>query len=250
MGHLDRRQADTTAGGVDQDPVARFQLCPVECEPDSQRGGRDGGCLDRAHPVGNRRQQLDRHVEPTGERALHEAVDALADLESGDTLAQLCDDAGEVAADGAGIAWIEAQNVEYVAEVDASGLNSDLHVVLVRRRHLLLGQAQVVDRAAFGGSQHVVATAWDREVTAARPRQQPRSQQLALAQGQLRFLDRGGQQAGEELHSFRRTVDVDQFAPQCGFFVDCGAPEAPQRCLDGVDRLGGFACHGVLGDNP
>ena len=89
LGHLDRGQPDATAGGVDEHPVAGLQLRPVERESDRQRRGGNGGRLHRAHPVGNRRQQLGRHIEPAGERALHEAVDALADLESGDAATQL-----------------------------------------------------------------------------------------------------------------------------------------------------------------
>lgn len=85
--------------------VSGFELRPVEGQARRQRRGRDGGGLHRAHAVRDRGQQLGRHVEPAGESALHEPVDALADLEVGDTAAQLRDDAGEVTADGTGVAW-------------------------------------------------------------------------------------------------------------------------------------------------
>ena len=171
LGHLDRGQPDATAGGVNEHTVAGLQLRPVEREPDRQRRSGNGRRIHRTHPVRHRRQQLGRHIEPAGERALHEAEDALADLESGDAATQLRDDAGEVAADRSGIARVEAEHVEHVPEVEARGLHPDLHVALVRRRHVRLGQPQVVDRAAFGGRQDVVGSARHREMTAARPRQ-------------------------------------------------------------------------------
>ena len=154
--HLDRRQPDTTAGGVNEHPVTGLQLRPVERESDRQRRSGNGGRAHRTHPVGNRRQQLGRHVEPAGERALHEAVDALTDLESGDATTQLGDDACEVAADRARIARVQAKDVEHIAEVEPRGLDPDLDVALGRRRHVRLGQPQVVDRTAFGGRQDVV----------------------------------------------------------------------------------------------
>ncbi len=169
--HLDGGQSDTTAGGVNEHTVTGLQLRPVEREPGGQRSS--GNCcrIDRAHPVGNRRQQLGRHIEPTGERALHEAIDALADLESGHAVTQLGDDAGEVAADRARITRVEAQHIEHIPEVQACGLNPDLHIALVRRRDFRLGQPQVVDRAAFSGRQHVISCARHREMTTARPLQ-------------------------------------------------------------------------------
>ena len=102
-------------------------------------------------PSGNRRQELNRHVEPAGERTLHGTVDPLPDLESGHAVAQLGDGAGEVTADRTRVTRVEAQHIEHVAEVQARGLNPHLHIALVRRRHLALGQTQVVDRATLGG---------------------------------------------------------------------------------------------------
>ena len=61
-----------------------FSCAQSNDEPDRQRRGGNGRRLDRAHPVRDRRQELGGHVEPAGERTLHGAVDALADLESGD----------------------------------------------------------------------------------------------------------------------------------------------------------------------
>ena len=87
--HLDRGQSDAAAGGVNEHPVAGLQLRPVERESSRERRSGNGRRRDRAQPVGHRRQQLRRHIEPAGERALHEAVDALADLESGDAATQL-----------------------------------------------------------------------------------------------------------------------------------------------------------------
>ena len=153
---MDRGQPDTTAGGVNEHPVTGLQLRPVEREPDRERRRGNGGRLYRAHSVWNRRQQLGRHVEPAGERALHEAVDALTDFESGSATTQLGDDAGEVAADRARITRVEAKDVEHIPEVEPGGLDPDLDVAIGRRRHVHLGQTQVVDRTAFGGRQDVV----------------------------------------------------------------------------------------------
>ena len=100
--HLDRGQSDTAAGGVNEHAITGLQLRPVEREPDRQRSCGNGGRRHRAQPVGHRRQQLGRHIDPAGECALHEAEDALADLESGDVGTQLGDDAGEVTADQPG----------------------------------------------------------------------------------------------------------------------------------------------------
>lgn len=157
----------------------------------------------RADPVRDRCQELGRHVEPAGERTLHGAVDPLAHLDSGDTLAQLRDDAGEVTADRSRITRVETQHVEHIAEVETCGLHPDLHVTLVGRRDLLLGDAEVVDRAAFGGCQDVVAAARHREVPAARPWQQPRCEQLSLPHSDFRLFDRVGDQICQCLHGFR-----------------------------------------------
>ena len=62
--HLDRGQPDTTAGGVDEHAITGLQLRPVEREPGCERRSGNGRRIYRAHPVGNRRQQLRRHIEP------------------------------------------------------------------------------------------------------------------------------------------------------------------------------------------
>jgi hypothetical protein len=54
------------------------------------------------------------------------------------------------------ITRVEAKDVEHIAEVEPRGLDPDLDVALGRRRHVRLGQTQVVDRTAFGGRQDVV----------------------------------------------------------------------------------------------
>lgn len=168
---LDGGQSDATACRMNEHAVTGFQLGPVEREPGGERRGGNGRGIHRAHAVGNRRQQLDRHIEPAGECALHETVDARADLESGDAAAQLGDGAGEVAAERPRVARVEAQHVEHLPEVQTAGLDTHLHTALGRGRRLLLDQPQVVDRAAFGGGKDVVGAARYREMTAARPRQ-------------------------------------------------------------------------------
>ena len=154
--HLDRGQPDAAAGGMNEHSVTGLQLRPVERESGRECRSGNGGRRNRAHPVGHRRQQLGRHIEPAGECALHEAVDALADLESGDAATQLGDDAGEVPADRSRITRVETEHIEHIAEVETRGVHPDLHVALVRWRHVRLDQTQVVDRAAFGGRQDVV----------------------------------------------------------------------------------------------
>ena len=100
---------------------------------------------------------------------MHEAIDPLTDFESGHALAQLGYGAGEVAADRTRITRVEAQHVEHIPEVQARGLNPDLHIALVRRRHFFLGQTQVVDGPTFGGRQNVIGCPRHHEITAARP---------------------------------------------------------------------------------
>ena len=51
-----------------------------------------------------KREKRQRKLFVAGERALHEAGHALADLQAGDAATQLCDRAGEVPADRSGIA--------------------------------------------------------------------------------------------------------------------------------------------------
>ena len=167
--HLDRGQSDTTARGVNEHTLTRLQLRPVERESGRECRSGNGGRRNRAQPVGQRRHYVNRHIEPGGERAVHEAIDALADLESGDAIAQLRDGAGEVAAERARIARVEAQHIEHLPEVQATGLNPHLHTAGVGRRRFLLDQTQVVDCAAFSGRQNVIGCTGYREMTAARP---------------------------------------------------------------------------------
>ena len=248
--HLDRRQADTAAGGVDEDAFPRLDLRPVERQPHRERSGRNGGRRNRAQPVGYRSQQLCGHVEAAGEGALHEAVDPLTDLQAAHAGPDLGDDAGEIAADRAGVAGVEAQDVEHVTEVQPRGLDPDLHVAVGRRCHLHLGQPQVVDRAALGGRQHVVTGPRHRQMTAACPRQQPRGQQLALPKRALGLRHGVAQQPGQRRHRLRRPVDVDQPAAQRRLLVDGGAAQSPQRGLHRVDGLAGLAGDPALGDDP
>ncbi|SHT76128.1 Uncharacterised protein [Mycobacteroides abscessus subsp. abscessus] len=210
LGHLNGRQPDTATGGVNQHLVTRLELRPVERQSHRERGSGNRGGLDPTDPVRNRRQELSRHVEAAAEGALHGAVDPLAHLHSGDTFTQLRDDAGEVTADRSRITRIQPQHVEHVAEVETRGLHPHLHVTLVRRRHLLLGDPQVVDGATLGGRQDVVAAARHRQMPGARPRQQPGSQQFTLPHRDFRLIHRGDQQPRQRLHGLRRPVAVDE----------------------------------------
>lgn len=111
-------------------------------------------------------QKLRRHVQPTGERALHGAEHPLAHLEIFYLGADFGDDAAQVATDRTGVSRMKAEDVEDVAEVQPSGLHSDLNLVVGRRCDIGLGgKPEVVDRAAFGRRQDVVvavASAVDR----------------------------------------------------------------------------------------
>ncbi len=69
-------------------------------------------------PSRDRREEWRGHVENGWRMRLHGAVDALTHFDSlRNPVTQLGDDAGEVAADRAGIAGIEAKDVEHVAKL-------------------------------------------------------------------------------------------------------------------------------------
>ncbi|CAM5707108.1 hypothetical protein MAUB1S_11645 [Mycolicibacterium aubagnense] len=249
--HLHRGQPDTTTGGVDQHAVARLELRPIEREPDRQRSRGQRRRVDRVDALGDHGEQLLRHVEPAGEGALHGAEHPLPDLESGDLRTQFGDDTAQVTADGPGIAGVEAEDVEHIAEVEAGGLDPDLHLVRRGRRHLLLGQPQVVDRTTLGGSQHVIVGPRHRQVAAARPVHQARHEELALPQREFRLGHRRAQYAAQPIGGVVvGAVEIDEPQPQRRLLVDDRAAEAPQRGLHRIDGLAGLGGHGAFGDEP
>ena len=136
---LDRGQTDAAAGGVNEHAVTGFTFAQSNASRVVSAPAGMVAAAYRADPVRHRRQEMGRHIDPVANapgmkpKTRWPTSNPVTPAPNSVTMPD------EVtAADPPRIARIQAEHVEHVAEVQACGLNPDLHLARARRGHVCL----------------------------------------------------------------------------------------------------------------
>ena len=188
LGDPDRRHPHSTGAGVDQDPLARFQLGQVvEAVEGGGKDDRDRRRLLGGEALGDPGEEValggGEGAEGVGDQAHH----GVSGREVGDLGADLEHNPCSLATDR-GLSRVDAEGDQDVAEVEPRGLHLDPHP---RRAQGLLGagdEREALQGAALCGVEAPGDRRRDQRVLCVGCRHHPGRQRHPLAQSQLGLL--------------------------------------------------------------